>query len=250
MEEKSLKRRQGWKHNPICKSFVLKGFTLIELLVVIAIIAILAAMLLPALSGAKAMAYKAQCISNLKQIGTATAFYVSDNNEWLPPNVFTNSAGTAVFPFTWMSALKDNYLNTKTMVLGQRPEGVWACSSSKAVVTTSSFSDYGKNWVIGYKSGLVETWVSGMRQGKVKSPSKVFFAADGDPNGTNTSCVRDIAPYNWVYPQGYLSARHQKRFNVLFVDYHVDSQSMAETAFFDFSTSFTMSVPLPWGWDQ
>ena len=135
-----------------------RGFTLIELLVVIAIIAILAAMLLPALAKAKDKAKTTQCLSNMRQWGISVQIYSSDNQEMLPRDGTDNGGlygvdtsattgpGSPQDPLAWFNTLPQligsktlaNYFNTsggyqvKYPFPGNNIGGIWMCPAAQA----------------------------------------------------------------------------------------------------------------------
>ncbi len=115
------------------------GFTLVELLVVIAIIAILLALLLPTLDGAKQYAMTTRCMSNLRQMGTSWQLYSSDHQELVPPNNPGQMDSFDHWVNGWFDAENFTTDNTNLVLLRKsyvwiylRSEGVWRCPGDKS----------------------------------------------------------------------------------------------------------------------
>ena len=246
-EKYSLPQRVGVKH--MC-------FTLIELLVVIAIIAILAAILLPALNSARERGRTASCISNLKQIGTAVNMYVGDNEDWFMPEygvvVFNGKtySGSNCYPF-WM-----HYLHTYAPLIDtahpEYPVSVVAelglCPSDKLpnagylrgnATNGRDNHSYGINYRVS-RSGSVTGYKSKVNQ--VKSPDKTILIGDALHRTGDIATRTNDASCLLVSPSSDVALRHNNNANILWVGGHVSAVSGDDRK--GFTTSSVYVSPL------
>ena len=216
-------------------------FTLIELLVVIAIIAILAAMLLPALNQARATAKKISCVSNMKQIGTALHLYADNNRGFLPYRRYNWGSSQ---PPTWTMLLAP-YLNVKLNKHSQ--ETIFLCPDDKTFSPVNSMHQtrYGQNsYAVNMEimdNAITDENGDGFTGSKlmssIKSPSKIIAVSEfhhiwncigwGDRNGRSGD---PVAAHGYPYGNDAgVAGYHSKFNNWQFVDGHVDSMTYNKT---------------------
>jgi prepilin-type N-terminal cleavage/methylation domain-containing protein/prepilin-type processing-associated H-X9-DG protein len=216
-----------------------RAFTLIELLVVIAIIAILAAMLLPSLSQAKAGAQQTSCLNNLRQLQTSWLMYVHEQGDVMPLNTqgVTNFSFNASTSNSWVAgdatySADLSFIQEGTLYPYVGEAGVYHCPSDHSLIDDGSAlrnRSYSLNFYLNggldpqYTNGLPAGTMSSVvnRYSSVTKPSAVFAFLD-----ENQYTIEDGVYLLFLPPattwQNAPSDRHNQGMNLSFTDGHCE----------------------------
>lgn len=234
-----------------------RGFTLIELLVVIAIIAILASLLLPALTRAKGMAQATACRNNLKQLQFAWGMYTGDHNESLPPNSADRGTGPGGLGF-WSSSegswvVGNAFLDTTSSNIERgvlfpytRLANIYRCPADKSRVqdlptmpwrtrhyAMNEYLNTGSDALSAAEKGQWFTRDDVLRttsqiDAHDPGPSRTFVFSDIHPYCSNCGLLLVLQPGQWKW-MTFPDTKHQNGANFSFADGHIERHHWQES---------------------
>jgi prepilin-type N-terminal cleavage/methylation domain-containing protein/prepilin-type processing-associated H-X9-DG protein len=227
-----------------------RAFTLVELLVVIAIIAILAAMLLPALARGKLSAQRAACESNLRQLGLAAELYWDDNGGnsfyYHVGNMNNNGVAGVLWWFGWLSNGTDGQrasdLSSGFLYPYLNGADVRLCPLLDRA-DDSQFYPKGSNTIFSYACNrylFVATNQPAVNVSRIKNPTETALFADSASVDNFLQPQAELKEFYWLdletnysSPNNYPNAhfRHSQKANVTFADGHVGLEAMVPGSF-------------------